>query len=810
MSVERSTLSVESSAPHGAVFLSYAREDTDAARRIADALRSHGIEAWFDQAELRGGDAWDAKLRTQIRTCTLFLPVISATTQARQEGYFRREWKLAVERTNDMAAGVAFLVPVVIDDTAEAQALVPDEFMRVQWTRLSGALPTPQFVEQVKGLLGSRRKPALKAELPRPPTLPPDFKLAARTSAMEAGRPRPAERGEGTAPPGQPVVPGWMWGVAAVIALGVTAFFALRKPEPLAAPVKASSAPASGLLATHSSLPATSSDKSIAVLPFANLSAEKENEFFADGVHEDVITHLAKIRDLKVISRTSVLAYRDPASRNLKKIAEELGVATVLEGSVRRVGNKVRVTAQLIDARTDAHLWADTYDGDLTDIFALQAKLAQQIAGALKATLTPGEREQIARRPTQNQEAYDLFLRARTLAASRGNISLREINDRAIAWLEQAVALDPNFADAYVQLASVHGIMYWFGTLDPTPERLAKMKAAVDAAVRLAPDLPETKIALGAYYYRGLLQFDRALAEFRAAQAGRPNDAELLSWIALTERRLGRWQEALANFEKSAGLNPRDLGVAESLLQVLGLLRRFPAAREAAARFLASFPDSLALLNAESTATFESDGDVAAFERRLRGMPPAAGDPDGLNRALGLALRARDYAAAERVLADPRLTSTPGRAAVINEPVAFARAWVAFLRDDRAAARTHADAALAALRAAPWSPRQEPWVLMATAQAHALAGRPEEALRDARAAWTQIVARDQFDARHFLEMYGEIYLCLGRNDDALASLRELFAGASVLGPREIRLDPLWSRLKDDPRFEEILRSAKPL
>ncbi|MBI2813201.1 MAG: TIR domain-containing protein [Opitutae bacterium] len=316
MSGERSELNVERSAPQGAVFLSYAREDTDAARRIAEALRGFGVEVWLDQAELRGGDQWDAKIKKQIRECALFLAVVSAHTQERAEGYFRREWKLAVERTQDMAAGTVFLVPVVVDDTREAEALVPEEFMRVQWTRLPGALPTPQFVAQVKSLLGNRRKPALKPDLPRPPTLPPQFKQSAQKTEDREQRTE-----DGRAGP-KPAVPGWMWGVAAAVLVTVgVGVVLLRQPSAPASPAPASVLPDRPEPAERAPARPAAADKSIAVLPFANMSADKENDFLADGIHEDVLTSLAKIRDLKVISRTSVLAYRDTASpaKNTKR-----------------------------------------------------------------------------------------------------------------------------------------------------------------------------------------------------------------------------------------------------------------------------------------------------------------------------------------------------------------------------------------------------------------------------------------------------------------------------------------------------------
>ena len=795
------------SEPTKAVFLSYAREDADAARRIADALRGFGVEVWFDQSELRGGDTWDAKIKKQIRECALFLPLVSAQTQERTEGYFRREWLLAVERTRDMAAGRAFVVPVVIDDTPEADAAVPDEFMRYQWTRLPNGEPTPDFVAQVKQLLDTRRKPALKAEQPRPPAFRPNTASAGRSSSGGAGvgDPGPAAARPATTQ----AVPGWLWGVLAVVLIGVAVgVILLRSPSsaPLA-PVAVSARepkPATGVAAKDDT-------KSIAVLPFANLSTDKENEFFADGVHDDVITSLAKIRDLKVISRTSVLAYRDASARNLKKIAAELGVATVLEGSVRRVGTKVHMNAQLIDARTDEHLWAETYDGDTTDIFALQAKLAQQIASALKATLTPGERTLIERRPTQNQVAYDLYLRARTMHQERGESDTIAGYEHIIAVYEQAIAQDPAFAQAQAQVSLVHSVMYWFGYLDPTPARAARMKAAVDAAVRLAPDAPETHLALGAYYYRVIRDWNRALAEFRAAEAGLPNDAQLMFWLALTHRRLGKWTEALGYFEHSVALNPRDASPVSNYIGFLVVLRHWAQTRTAAARFLTYFPNDRGLLISQAAARFALDGDRAAFARTFTGLPRPPEDPAGDEDRYRAACLRGDYPAADQALANAQLASFPEwNHSVINDPVVFRRAYLAFLRGDSAVARGYADQAIGYYLESTWNQRQQPWVQMRIALAEAWAGRPAEASRDAQLAMAEATARDSFDAVNLRGYLGEIYVSLGQREEAFACLRQMMREPFSLSPNEIRIDPIWSRLKDDPRFEEILKSAKPL
>ena len=766
----------------GGVFLSYAREDTDPARRIADALRAFGVEVWFDQSELRGGDAWDAKIKRQIRECALFVPIISARTQARGEGYFRREWKIAVERTHDMAAAVAFIVPVVIDDTPESAAMVPDEFMRYQWTRLLHGIPSPQFVEQVKRLLSG------------------EHKAAAKTAAGLAVAGRPGSATPATAK----AVPGWTWGALAAVIIGVAAaWFVARKPETAPSlPKTAAEAPPA---APHLS------DKSIAVLPFANFSPDKENEFFTDGMHDEVITALAKIHDLTVISRTSVMAYKNPEGRNLKKIAAELGVANVLEGSVQRAGNRVKVIVQLIDARTDQHLWAETYTEDVTDVFTIQGKLAGAITAALKATLSPEEKSLLARRPTENQEAYDLYLRGRALGevVNSGDIT-REKLDEVVALYEQAIAKDPNFTMAYVQLVATHGVQYWFGHLDPTPARRARAKAALDAALRLAPDSPETRLALGTYSYTCENDWARALAEFRDAEAGLPNDAQLIYFIGLAQRRLGQLPESLLSFDRAAELNPRDTNITVQKILTLSALRRYPEVRAIVEHYIPLVPGNIVLPLYLAIVRLELDHDRTAFLRRMAAVPAQGVDPFGLVKAYRHAMWNGDLAAAARALADPRVDFVQGVSGIINDPIALHRARVAFLQGRRDEARAFADQAVAVFQAGQWAPRQEASVMLGTAQAHALAGREELALRLASDGFTLQLSRDAFAAKDLRIELAHIYLILDRRDDAFAQLREMMTGPCIYGPENIRLDPFWLRVKDDPRFEQILQLAKPL
>ena len=338
---------MSASVPTPAIFLSYARDDAASARRVAEALRSSGLEVWFDENELRGGDAWDAKIRRQINDCALFVPLISRHTETRAKGYFRLEWKLAVEQTHLLADGVPFIAPVAIDDTREAGAVVPAEFLRVQWTRLPGALPTPQFVEQIKRLLA----PA------------PAVESAARRSRVRTTLEAPV------APAPQSRHALWPWVALGVVLAGMALAMVFMGKGGMRATTKAN-------------------DHSVAVLPFTNMSDDRENAYFADGIHEDILTKLTAARELRVVSRTTMMQYRTTAL-TMSQIGETLHVAYILEGSVRGRGSRVRVSVQLIDARTDEHVWAQSFDADLTDIFATQTDLASQIAAQLKATISP-------------------------------------------------------------------------------------------------------------------------------------------------------------------------------------------------------------------------------------------------------------------------------------------------------------------------------------------------------------------------------------------------------------------------------------
>lgn len=760
-----------------AVFLSYAREDADAARRIAEALRADSIEAWFDQNELQGGEAWDQKIRHQIRTCALLLPVVSANTQQRGEGYFRREWKFAAERTHDMAAGIPFLVPVVIDDTAEATALVPEEFLRVQWTRLPDGHATPGFVAQVRRLLDAPRgavRSAATAATPtaNSPSVPPPVSRAGVASRR---------------------FPSMVWVVSLITLLvGLSVLYFAREKHRPARPG------------------GTSPEKSVAVLPFASFSTDKADEALADGVHDDVINNLQKIHDLTVIWRTSVLAYRDPAARHLAQIAEELGVAHVVEGSVRRVGQRVRVTAKLISTRTEASLWSDTVEGDYGDIFTLQATLATRIATALQATLTANERTLIARRPTQNQQAYEAHLRARVLHDGLNTRSNLAQYEHVIALYESALTHDPDFALVHARLAEVHAMMHFLGTLDPSPARRAKAERAFAAAERLAPGAPETLAARGALVYYCEHDWTRSLALMRQAAASLPNDTQLLARIAYACRRTGQWSDAIDALKRATELNPHDLYCSTQLLQTQFMCRRYAAALTVAEPYSIRNPTDGYMREYLLRIRYAMDGDRAKFLRERASLPPQGNDPHGLRAAYENALLAGNFAAALRVLQDPRLESLPSIENSIAEPKELHRALLEFLRGNADQARAAADEAVEVFARRQWMPRQETMRLTGLARAAAFAGRADEAFAHAREALNRVAGWDRFlEPAVQLEIV-RVYAALGRRDEAMALLQKLMHNPVHFSAHELRHDHLLVRLKEDPRFEEILRTAKSL
>src|SRR5512132_2235278 len=366
-------------------------------------------------------------------------------------------------------------------------------------------------------------------------------------------------------------------------------------------------------------------EKSIAVMPFQNLSDQKENAYFADGVQDDILTNLSKIGDLKVISRVSVMSYRGDGLRNAREIGKALGVGALLEGSVRRAGNRVRVSVQLINANNDEHIWAEDYDRDLTDVFAIQTDLAQKIAASLQAKLSPNEKERLDRQPTQNYDAYLLFIQAHDYA----NRSEHFLDDslKAEQLFEQAIKLDPKFAAAFAGLSMVESSIYH--SFEPTPARREKARLNADESLRLQPNLPEGHLALGFSYYYGDRDYERALAEFEIAKRDLPNQAEAYFAIGAIQRRQGKWTESNANLNKAAALDPKNLSVLINLAYSYMALRDFDASEKTLDRATAVAPQSWATVGLKAYLAILSKGDLTLAEKQLSSLPGDV-DPNGM------------------------------------------------------------------------------------------------------------------------------------------------------------------------------------
>jgi TolB-like protein/Tfp pilus assembly protein PilF len=496
--------------PTGAVFLSHASQDAEPAQRICEALRDAGIEVWFDKSELRGGDAWDRRIREQIRDCRLFIAVVSAHTEARDEGYFRREWKLAVDRTYDMAEDRAFLVPVAVDATSERTARVPDSFKHVQWTRLCGGDTPSAFVERVTRLLSPESSPASDS---------------ARSASGSVAQIVPAPRGLFSRRTGV------LYGAIAAVVLLAVGYFGLER-----------------LRGSKASVPGAAS---IAVLPLANESGEANQRYFSDGISEDLITALSQFPGLKVIGRTSAFQFRD-STEDSRTIGAKLGVAHLLEGSVRRSGEMIRVSAELIDTADGSTQWSGRYDRPYKDLFALQDEITRAVGGALRAQLLPGEHAaaQSDRPPGGSLEAYNALLQGRFYDSRGTQADLR----KAIEFFTQATQIDPRYARAWCALSRTWvflGSEYLEGS--PEQEAYAEARKAADRALALTPNLGAAHDAQGNLLMYVDFNWRGAESEFRRALELAPDEggakvklAGMLATIGEVEPVIELTRQALA------------------------------------------------------------------------------------------------------------------------------------------------------------------------------------------------------------------------------------------------------------------------
>jgi len=545
-------------------------------------------------------------------------------------------------------------------------------------------------------------------------------------------------------------------------------------------------------------------EKSIAVLPLENLSEEKENAYFADGIQDELLSNLAKIKDLKVISRTSVMQYKSGITRNLKEIAQQLGVSNVVEGSVRRAGNRVRVSVQLIDAQTDRHLWVQNYDRTLADSITLQDELATEIAAALGATLSPQEKARVQAKPTNNPAAYDAYLRGRAFAA--GSPFDKSNVERTIQSYQEAVKLDPSFVLAWARLSCAQSQSYWIG-IDPTPARLAAAKDALDRALALDPNLPETHLALGYYRYFGQRDFPGGLAEFQQAEKGFPNNVDIIFAIALIQRRVGHWDEAIAELRRAIELDPRNINAGHTLAITYGTLRRFPEALATADRVLAWEPAYEPALYVKAGALWAT-GDLQAVE-------PLLANPGTSPVVRGVqALFQRRYTAAIEILSSAVAAKTKR-----GEPSDDEKLLLGLSQQragDVAAARETYQKAVQDIqreleKVAPGS--------FAEGNLHGFLGQAYAGLGEAASAIVEgqkamamhPTSKDPLEGPDEEESMARIYAVMGDADHAIPILKRLLQipHGLTITPALLRLDPVWDQIQNDPRFQELAAEKKP-
>jgi serine/threonine protein kinase/Tfp pilus assembly protein PilF len=551
-------------------------------------------------------------------------------------------------------------------------------------------------------------------------------------------------------------------------------------------------------------------EKSIAVLPFENLSNEKQNAYFADGVQDEILTGLTKVADLKVISRTSTLQYKSSANRNLREIAKALGVAHVLEGTVQRTGGRVRINAQLIDARTDSQVWAERYDRDIADVFAIESEVAGKIVAQLQAEISPVEKAAIGEKPTADLAAYELYIHAKTLITASGfSTPQLESLSEAVRLLNEAIERDPNFALAYYQVALAYDQFYFSG-IDHTPARLALADAAIQSLTRLRPNSGEAHLALARHLYWGYLDYDRARRELSLAQKSLPNEPLVFVLTGYIDRRQGRWTESTKNLERAVELDPRNANVLQQLANSYLCLRRYADAEGVLDRAIAVDPKDA------NTRAFR-----AAIELRWHADPRplrstvetiVAEDPrEGKNMAelwLEGAVCGRDIDGATRALAALPI------AGCYEDRIPFPRTWcegvVARLGDDKAAA--HAAFTSTRTEAAKLVADQPdyPEGLCVLGMADAVLGHKEDAIREGRRAIDLLpVTKDSIIGAMLLKNLALIYAWTGEKDLACEQLTVAATLPGFLSYGELCLHPYWDPLRGDPRFDKIVASLAP-
>jgi TolB-like protein/Tfp pilus assembly protein PilF len=550
--------------------------------------------------------------------------------------------------------------------------------------------------------------------------------------------------------------------------------------------------------------------KSIAVLPFENLSDNKQNTYFADGVQDQILTNLGRVSDLRVISHTTVRQYKSGEPRNLREIGRQLGVTHILEGSVQRAGNRLRIAAQLIDARTDSQIWAETYDRTAADLFAIQSELAESIVAQLQAKLSPEQKADIETRPTQDLVAFELYLRAKQIVDSYLIADdVRTALLSALQSLDQAIKRDPDFVSAYCYIARANDLLYFFD-LDPTPEPILLAEAAVKAALRLRPDSAEAHFAMADFLFRCHRDYDGALKELAIARPGLPNDAAFVILSGYINRRRNNWLQAERDFLDAVALDPRNPNAYNLLADTYNLQRKHLLAAQVYDRVLAAGERAPIVFYRRESAIFNGTGNATELRDVLAKNPDMDVGGGVTPYRVFLALIDRNFAEAERILAASPREDFQDIDYSFYYPKARFEAMIAKAKGDSARATDAFSAARAILEERLDVKPEHARTLAVLAQVDAGLGRKELAIQEAQHAVDLMpVSKDIYDGALVLEGLAQVYTWTNESDRAIELLQKLVTMPGYTNYARLKLHPMWNPLRGDPRFEKIVNSLAP-
>jgi len=550
--------------------------------------------------------------------------------------------------------------------------------------------------------------------------------------------------------------------------------------------------------------------KSIAVLPFENLSDDKQNTYFAGGVQDQILTNLGRVSELRVISHTTVRQYKSGEPRNLREIGRQLGVTHILEGSVQRSGDRLRIAAQLIDARTDSQIWAETYDRTAADLFAIQSELAESIVSQLQAKLSPQQKADIEARPTQDLVAFELYLRAKQIVDSYLIADdVRAAVLSALQSLDQAIKRDPDFVSAYCYIARANDLLYFFD-LDPTPDRILRAEAAVKAALRLRPDSAEAHFAMADFLFRCHRDYDGALKELAIARPGLPNDTAFFILSGYINRRRNNWAQAERDFSDASALDPRNPNAYNLLADTYNLQRRHLLAAQVYDRVLAAGERTPIVFFRRDSALFYRTGNSTELRQVLSTNPDMDIGGGQTPIRVFLALIDGNFADAERVLAASPREDFQDIDYSFYYPKAWFEAMIARTKGDSARATAAFSAARTILEQRLAVKPEDARTLAVLAQVDAGLGRKELAIQEAKhAAELMPVSKDVYDGALVLEGLAQVYTWTNESDRAIELLQKLVAMPSYVNYARLKLYPMWNPLRGDPRFEKIVNSLAP-